>query len=88
MPNTKSAAKRVKVTAKKTLRNRQIKSTIRTAIRRYREALDSGNQTEAVTALERAFSRMDKAVNKGVIHKNKAARLKSRLSKRLTSQTG
>ncbi len=81
MPNIKSAAKRVRIIKKRTERNRRIKSTVRTAIRRFREALDSGNAEEAQLKLRRALVTIDKAVTKGVIHKNKAARTKSRLTK-------
>ncbi len=85
MPNISSAAKRVRVTEKRTLRNRQVKSTMRTAIRQYLQTLESGSREEAEASLRNAVSQIDRAASKGVIHKNQAARKKSRLSKRLAS---
>ncbi len=82
MPNIKSAAKRVLVTRKRTLRNARIKSSLRTTIRRFEEALASANVDNAKLALNKALRALDKAVTKGVIHKNTAARKKSRLTKR------
>lgn len=85
MPNIKSAAKRVRVTEKRTLRNRQVKATMRTAIRQYLQTLESGSREVAEASLRNAVSQIDRAASKGVIHKNQAARKKSRLSKRLAS---
>lgn len=82
MPNVKSAAKRVRVIQKRTQRNRMYKSMIRTAIRRFEEALANANREESLLKLRRALSIIDKAASKGVIHKNKAARKKSRLAKK------
>jgi small subunit ribosomal protein S20 len=81
MPNIKSAAKRVRITKKRTERNRRIKSTVRTAIRRFQEAMAGENREEAQMKLRRALVIIDKAVTKGVLHKNTAARKKSRLTK-------
>jgi len=81
MPNIKSAAKRIKVTQKRTERNRRIKSSLRTAIRRFREAMAGANKEEAQLKLRRALVTIDKAVTKGVLHRNTAARTKSRLTK-------
>ncbi|NMB16967.1 MAG: 30S ribosomal protein S20 [Firmicutes bacterium] len=85
MPNISSAAKRVRVTEKRTLRNRQVKATMRTAIRQYLQTLESGSREVAEASLRNAISQIDRAASKGVIHKNQAARKKSRLSKRLAS---
>lgn len=82
MPNIKSAAKRVRITRKRTIRNAAIKSAMRTTIRRFEEALASDNVDNAKLALRKALRALDKAVTKGVIHKNTAARKKSRLTKR------
>ncbi|NLZ38486.1 MAG: 30S ribosomal protein S20 [Firmicutes bacterium] len=85
MPNTKQAKKRVRITAKRTARNRQVKSMVKTAIRRFTDTLAEEN-FDANTAMEKlrlAAKNLDKAVSKGVIHKNAAARKKSRLAKRL-----
>lgn len=81
MPNIKSAAKRVLITKKRTERNRHIKSTVRTAIRRFHEAMASENKEDAQMKLRRALVIIDKAATKGVLHKNTAARQKSRLTK-------
>jgi len=82
MPNIKSAAKRVRVTRKRTLRNASIKSALRTTIRRFEEAMASANLDNAKVALQKAIKALDKAVTKGIVHKNTAARKKSRLTKR------
>ncbi len=82
MPNIKSSIKRVKVTRAKTLRNRMIKSSLRTAIRKCREAINS-NDPNAKKVLEETMKVIDRAAAKNVIHKNTAARKKSRLAKAL-----
>ena len=87
MPNIKSAAKRVRTIKKRTERNRQIKSTVRTAVRRFNEAVTGGNVEEAQLKLRQALVTIDKAATKGVLHKNKAARTKSRLTKFLNKTT-
>jgi small subunit ribosomal protein S20 len=84
VPNIKSAAKRVRITHKRTIRNATTKSALRTSIRRFEEALASANIDNAKLALRKALRALDKAVTKGVIHKNTAARKKSRLTKRFT----
>ncbi len=83
MANSKSALKRIRVAAVKTARNRHIKSTIKTVIKRYQEALTAGDKDKAQEALITAQKMIDKAVSKGVMHKNNAARKKSRLAKKL-----
>ncbi|MFZ5631953.1 MAG: 30S ribosomal protein S20 [Bacillota bacterium] len=82
MPNIKSAAKRVEVIRKKTLRNQKLKSALRTSIRRFDEALAGNSKEDAKTRLNRAVIAIDKAVTKGILHKNTAARKKSRLTLR------
>ena len=76
MPNIKSAIKRVKVTEKKNLRNRMVKSGVKTAVKKYEAALTQEQ-------LSMASSALDKAATKGVIHKNAANRKKARLNKKL-----
>ncbi|NLN16068.1 MAG: 30S ribosomal protein S20 [Firmicutes bacterium] len=88
MPKVSSAAKRVRITERRTLRNRQVKSAMRTAIRKYLQTLETGSREEAQLSLRNAISQIDRAASKGVIHKNQAARRKSRLSKRLASLAG
>ena len=74
MPNIQSAKKRVKVSEKKNLRNRMIKSGVKTAVRKFNEQ-ETAEQYAATT------SAIDKAVAKGIIHKNAANRKKARLAK-------
>ena len=84
MANTKSAMKRVKVAEKKRLRNKPIRTAARTYVKNARRAIDSGQLEEPTTqeALRKALSYLDHAASKGVIHKNNAARRKSRLMHR------
>jgi small subunit ribosomal protein S20 len=82
--NTKSAIKRIKVSEKKRLRNRPIRSTARTFVKNARKAVDAGDvqAPQTLEALQQALSYLDRAASKGVIHKNNAARRKSRLMQR------
>ncbi len=82
MPNTKQAAKRMRITAKRTARNRAVKSRVKTAIRRFSDTLAQGDYSLAEDKLRSALRIIDKAASKGVLHKNAAARKKSRLAKR------
>jgi len=83
VPNIKSAIKRVEVAERNRDRNRFWKSNIRTASNRVEENLDEGKATEAADAIKKVFSVIDRAVTKGVLHKNTAARRKARLYARL-----
>lgn len=85
MPNIKSAIKRVSVIEKKTLRNNMIKSGYRTAVRKFEEAINSGDVTNAEALFIDATKKIDMACSKGVIVKNTAARKKSRLAKKLNA---
>ena len=85
MPNIKSAKKRVKIIEKKTLRNNMIKSEYKTVIKKFENALNSGNVEEAKTLFSQATKKIDQACSKGVIAKNTAARKKSSLSKKLNA---
>ena len=83
MANIKSQIKRNRQNEKARLRNKSVKSSLKTAIRKLNAASEAGN-TEAATALLRDASRqLDKAVSKGVIHKNQAANRKSAIAKRV-----
>ncbi len=82
MPNIKSAIKRVKVSKKKNLQNRMVKSGVKTAVKKYEAALNAEPATANVQ-LSNAASALDKAVSKGVIHKNAANRKKARMAKAL-----
>ena len=81
MANIKSALKRIRISEKRRLHNVMIKSRLRTAIRRFSESLATGEPEQVRTRLGNAFSMIDKAATKGVIHKNNAARKKARLSR-------
>lgn len=81
MPNIKSAIKRVKVNEKKNLRNRMIKSAMKTDLRKFDSAIAAGTADAAILAATQGA--VDKAAAKGVIHKNAANRKKARLAKRL-----
>lgn len=80
MPNHKSAEKRVRQTAKKNEVNSKNRSKLRTQIKKLRAALASGDKQQSQELLVPTISLIDKSVNKGVIHRNTAARYKSRLT--------
>jgi small subunit ribosomal protein S20 len=83
--NIKSQIKRVKTNEKRRMRNKSVRSAVRTAVRKFREAAESGD-VEQAAVLQRSASRaLDKAASKGVLHKNQAANRKSAMAKRLTS---
>jgi small subunit ribosomal protein S20 len=82
MPNHKSAEKRVRQTERRRLINRSNRTRLRSAIRELRGALD-GDAKQAVELLPKTVSEIDKAVQKGVLHRNAAARHKSRLTVRV-----
>jgi small subunit ribosomal protein S20 len=81
MPIKKSAKKYMRVTKKKTTKNMRIKGLFRSAIKKTREAVAEGSVEDAKTWLKKAAQALDKAAEKNVIHKNTAARKKSRLNK-------
>ena len=81
MPNIKSAEKRVRQNLTRELRNRRSKSILKTSIRRFEESLQGDDMEEAKNKLNHALRQIDKAAKKGIIHKNNAARKKSRLSR-------
>ena len=83
MANHFSALKRARQTEKRTAQNRANKSQFRTALRKFRTALQSDNKEQAKSAFGETVSMIDKAVKKGIIHKNTGSRYKSRLSARL-----
>ena len=83
MANHFSALKRARQTEKRTATNRLNKSRLRTELRKLRAAISAGKREPAATALRGAISTLDKAVQKGVLHKNTASRYKGRLSARV-----
>lgn len=82
MPNIKSAIKRVKTSEAHNALNTTVKSAMRTAVKKVEVALTTNDSSAAQEALTAAASKLDKAASKGLIHKNAAARKKSRLAKK------
>jgi len=81
--NIKSQIKRIKTNEKARLRNKSVKSSLKTAIRKYRAAADAGDVDTAATLMRDASKALDKAASKGVIHANQAANRKSAMAKRV-----
>jgi small subunit ribosomal protein S20 len=78
--NIKSQLKRIRTNEKARLRNKSIKSSLKTAVRRFREAAAAGEKDRALGELRTASRQLDKAVSKGVIHRNQAANRKSAMA--------
>lgn len=85
MPNIKSAIKRVKTTDIRNAQNTAVKSTMRTAVKKVEAAITANDSTAAKEVFANAASNLDKAASKGLIHKNAAARKKSRLMKKINA---
>jgi len=85
MAKIKSQVKRILTNKKATDRNRAVKSELKTVIRAAREATTAGDKQAAAAAVSAANRKLDKAVSKGVIHKNQAANRKSSLSKKASA---
>ena len=85
MPNTKSAERRMRNSARKRLHNRSISSRLKTLERAYADAVKSGKKEQANAAYRQLTSAFDKAAKSGVIHRAKANRKKSRLAARLAA---
>lgn len=85
MANIKSQIKRIKTNEKARQRNKAAKSILRTSIRRFREAADSGDAAKATEWARVANRALDKAASKGVIHKNQAANRKSAIASKAAS---
>jgi small subunit ribosomal protein S20 len=83
--NIKSQIKRIQTNEKRRLRNKSVKSSLKTAIRSARAAVDSGDREAAEVRTRIASRQLDKAVSKGVIHANQAANKKSALAKQVAS---
>ena len=84
MPNHKSAEKRVRQSERRRLINRNNRAKLRTSIKKLRSALEGGDAKESTSLLPTTVSEIDKAVRKGALHRNAAARHKSRLTIRVT----
>ena len=85
MPNIKSAKKRVKVISVKTLQNKMVKSQLKTSVKKFLSAVESGNKEEATALYKVAVKKMDQAVAKGLVHKNNAAHKKSQFTIKLNN---
>jgi len=85
MANIKSAMKRNRQNEKRRVRNAAVRSTVRTSVKSARAAIEGGQADQARAALLNTIQTLDKAVTKGVIHKNTAARKKSRLARQLNA---
>jgi small subunit ribosomal protein S20 len=85
LANTKSAQKATRVHAKKTERNRPVRSSVRTAITKAKNLLEEKDMDAAKVAVGEAAAALDRAAKKGVIHPNNAARRKSRMAKQLNA---
>ena len=85
MPNIKSAKKRVLVTNAKTLQNQMFKTSLKTSIKKYEAALAAGDKALASETYKAAVKKIDKAVAKGILHKNNAARKKSQFTAKLNA---
>ncbi|MGI8521837.1 MAG: 30S ribosomal protein S20 [Nocardioides sp.] len=85
MANIKSQIKRNKQNEKARERNKAVKSDLKTAVRKFRVAADAGDNDTAAATATSALRKLDKAVSKGVIHKNQAANRKSAIARRAAS---
>ena len=88
MANIKSQIKRIKTNEKARQRNKSVKSSLKTAVRKAREAMEAGDTEKAVALTRAANKALDKAASKGVIHKNQAANKKSALASRAAGLQG
>lgn len=87
MANSAQARKRARQAEKRREHNMSLRSKLRTAIKQVRKAIESGDKNAAQAAFNQNVSNVDSIANKGIIHKNKAARQKSRLSAAIKSMT-
>jgi small subunit ribosomal protein S20 len=83
--NIKSQIKRVKTNEKRRIRNKSVRTSVRTAVRKFREAVEAGDTEKAVEMQRAAARALDKAASKGVLHKNQAANRKSAMARRISS---
>lgn len=88
MANIKQQQKRVLTNEKRRVRNKSIRSATRTEIRKFREAVESGDKAAAEAQLRVASRKLDKAVTKGVFHRNSAANKKSNMARALNKMEG
>lgn len=88
MPNTRSALKELRKAERRRQRNRAIRTRVRTFVKYAREAIARGDREAAQEAIRNAYRELDRAARKGVIHRNTAARLKSRLMRKFNQTFG
>jgi small subunit ribosomal protein S20 len=82
MANIKSQIKRIRTNEAARMRNKSVKSSVKTAIRKFREAAEAGEKDKAIELMRSASKALDKAASKGVIHANQAANKKSAMAQR------
>jgi len=85
MPNIKSAKKRTKIIAAKTLKNKMFKTNLKTVVKKYETAVVAGDKSNLEQAYKAAIKKIDQAAARGLMHKNKAARKKSQFAKKYAS---
>ena len=85
MPNIKSAKKRTKIIAAKTLKNKMFKTNLKTVVKKYETAAAANDKANIEQSFRAAVKKIDQAVARGLIHKNKAARKKSQFAKKFAS---
>ena len=85
MPNIKSAKKRVKVISVKTLQNKMFKNSLRTTVKKFNLAVESGDKAAAEAAYKDAVKKIDQAAARGILHKNNAAHKKSQFTLKLNN---
>jgi small subunit ribosomal protein S20 len=85
LPNIRSAEKRLRQSAKRRLRNVSVRSRMKTEVKKAQSAIGTKDATAAAAAFRAAVKRIDKAASKGVVHRNAAARRKSRLARKLNA---
>jgi small subunit ribosomal protein S20 len=83
--NIKSQIKRIRTNEAARLRNKSVRSALKTSVRHFREAADSGDREAALAAMDTASRQLDKAASKGIIHANQAANRKSAMAQRVNS---
>jgi small subunit ribosomal protein S20 len=88
LANSKSATKRIRINEQKRLRNRPFRTAARTYVKKAELAIQAGEVTEASVAVGDAISMLDRVASKGVIHRNNAARRKSRLMAKYNAMAG
>ena len=85
MANIKSQIKRIRTNEAARMRNKSVRSSLKTAVRRFRDAADAGDREAALQAMSTASRQLDKAASKGVIHANQAANKKSAMAQRVNA---